>query len=76
MIALDTPYLNEWEKVKDCSIYKMIADIFITLKAHMVQQEREKTVEHINQGLAVSFTKMLEIGRSELYKYIKIYEEA
>ncbi|WP_455809090.1 recombinase family protein [Clostridium butyricum] len=113
VIALDTPYLNEWEKIQDSSIYNMIADIFITLKAHMAQQEREKTVERINQGLAVakakgktlgrpkaelpkgfikeykkfkngdygdmsavSFAKMLGIGRSTLYKYIKIYEES
>lgn len=51
VIALDTPYLNEWEKVQDSSIYEMIADIFITLKAHMAQQEREKTVARINAGL-------------------------
>lgn len=111
VIALDTPYLNEWEKIQDSSIYNMIADIFITLKAHMAQQEREKTVQRINQGLevarskgktlgrpkaelpkdfikeykkfkdgsygdmsAMSFAKMIGIGRSTLYKYIKIYE--
>lgn len=112
VIALDTPYLNEWDKVQDSSIYNMIADIFITLKAHMAQQEREKTVSRINQGLevarakgktlgrpkaelpsnfikeykkfkdgeygkmsALAFAKMLGIGRSTLYKYIKIMEE-
>lgn len=112
VIALDTPYLNEWDKVQDSSIYSMIADIFITLKAHMAQQEREKTVDRINQGLAVAkakgkqlgrpkvelpkdfikkykkfenggfgdmttmeFAKMLGIGRSTLYKYIKILKE-
>lgn len=111
VIALDTPYLNEWDKVQDGSIYDMIADIFITLKAHMAQQEREKTVSRINQGLevarakgkvlgrpkadlpqdfikeytkfkngeygkmsAMSFAKMVGIGRSTLYKYIKMYE--
>ena len=78
----------------------------------MAQQEREKTVQRINQGLAVarakgkilgrpkaelpkefikeykkfksgaygdmsasSFVKMLGIGRSTLYKYIKLSEE-
>lgn len=112
VIALDTPYLNEWEKVQDSSIYNMIADIFITLKAHMAQQEREKTVQRINQGLEVAkakgktlgrpkaelpkdfikeykkfkngeygnisatkFAKMQGIGRSTLYKYIKIIED-
>ena len=112
VIALDTPYLNEWDKVQDSSIYNMIADIFITLKAHIAQQEREKIVQRINQGLEVarakgktlgrpkaelpkdfikeyekfrggvygdmtasSFAKMLGIGRSTLYKYIKIIED-
>lgn len=51
VIALDTPYLKEWEKVQDSSIYKMIADIFITLKAHMAQQEHEKIKQRIKQGL-------------------------
>lgn len=111
IIALDTPYLNEWEKIQDSSIYNMIADIFITLKAHMAVQEREKTISRINQGLmvarekgktlgrpkaelpkdftkeykkfkdggygdmsAMSFAKMLGIGRSTLYKYINILE--
>lgn len=112
VIALDTPYLCEWDKVQDSSLYNMIADIFITLKAHMAQQEREKTVARINQGLEVAkakgkqlgrpkaelpsnfvkeykkfkngdygkmsaqgFAKMIGIGRSTLYKYIKLYEE-
>jgi DNA invertase Pin-like site-specific DNA recombinase len=111
VIALDTPYLNEWEKIQDSSIYNMIADIFITLKAHMAQQEREKTISRINQGLDVArakgktlgrpkaelpkefireynkfkngdygnitasgLAKMLGIGRSTLYKYIKLME--
>ena len=111
VIALDTPYLCEWDKVQDSSLYNMIADIFITLKAHMAQQEREKTVARINQGLEVAkakgkqlgrpkaelpsnfikeyekfkngdygkmsaqgFAKMIGIGRSTLYKYIKLYE--
>ena len=111
VIALDTPYLNEWENVTNNNMYDMIADIFITLKAHMAQQEREKTVTRINQGLdaakargkklgrkpvvvsdefrkeyqkfksgkygdisAISFAKMLGIGRSTLYKYINLIE--
>ncbi|MBU3209763.1 recombinase family protein [Clostridium algidicarnis] len=111
VIALDTPYLNEWKKIQDNSLYNMIADIFITLKAHMAQQEREKTITRINQGLSVAkaqgtvigrpkvkfpkdfvneytkfltgsygmssqnFAKMLGIGRSTLYKYIKLFKE-
>ncbi|BCZ49289.1 resolvase [Clostridium gelidum] len=73
VIALDTPYLNEWEKVQDSSIYNMIADIFITLKAHMAQQEREKTVQRINQGLDVARAKGKVLGRpkTELPKDLK-----
>ena len=78
VIALDTPYLNEWEKVQDSSIYNMIADIFITLKAHMAQQEREKTVQRINQGLAVAKANGKTLGRpkAELPKdFIKEYKK-
>lgn len=112
VIALDIPYLNEWNKILDDSMYDMIVDILITLKAHMAEQEREKTIKRINQGLAVArekgielgrpkiqlesnfikeyenfingkygemtkigFARYLGIGRSTLYKYIKIYNE-
>lgn len=112
VIALDIPYMNQWEKAQDSSIFDMIIDIVITIKAHMAQQEREKTVSRINQGLdaarekgeklgrpraelskefvkeygkfksgeygkisALQFAKIQGIGRSTLYKYIKIYEE-
>ena len=111
VIALDIPYMDSWEKMKDNSMADMIIDILITLKAHMAQQEREKTVQRINQGLDVArakgkklgrpsaelpreftkeykkfkdgeygsmsasgFAKMLGIGRSTLYKYIKVFE--
>jgi DNA invertase Pin-like site-specific DNA recombinase len=78
VIALDTPYLNEWKKIQDSSIYNMIADIFITLKAHMAQQEREKTVTRINQGLDVARSKGKTLGRpkAELPKdFIKEYKK-
>ncbi len=78
VIALDTPYLNELEKVQDSSLYNMIADIFITLKAHMAQQEREKTVSRINHGLAVARSKGKQLGRpnAELPKeFIKEYKK-
>lgn len=52
VIALDVPHMNDWNKVNNDSIYDMIIDIVITLKAHMAQQEREKTVNRINQGIA------------------------
>jgi DNA invertase Pin-like site-specific DNA recombinase len=113
VVALDVPHMNEWEKTKDESIYEMIIDIVITLKAHMAQQENEKRRERINQGLdvarqkgvtlgrpkvrlpqdfirkykkfkngdygemtAAAFAKSLEIGRSTLYKYIDVYNQA
>lgn len=112
VIALDMPYMCDWNKVNDASIYDMIIDIVITIKAHMAQQEREKIISRINQGLAVAkshgkrlgrppaelpkdfireyskfkngdygkmsvsgFARMLGIGRSTLYKYIKIYNQ-
>lgn len=78
VIALDTPYLNEWEKVQDSSLYNMIADIFITLNAHMAEQEREKTVQRINQGLEVARAKGKQLGRpkAELSKdFIKQYNK-
>ena len=52
VVALDVPYMNEWNKVNNDSIYDMIIDIVITLKAHMAQQEREKISARVKQGLA------------------------
>ena len=63
VIALDMPYMNEWQKAQDSSIYDMVIDIVITIKAHMAQQEREKTVSRINQGLAVAKAKGKKLGR-------------
>lgn len=63
VIALDIPYLNEWEKTQDDSMYRMIVDIMITLKSHMAEQERAKLVERINQGLDVARAKGIELGR-------------
>lgn len=112
VIALDMPYMNDWSKANDSSIYDMVIDIVITIKAHIAQQERQKIVDRINQGLAVAkskgktlgrpkaelpkdflreyikfknghygnmtstgLAKILGIGRSTLYKYIKLYQE-
>ncbi len=111
VIVLDMPYMNDWDKAHDDSIYNMVVDIVVTIKAHMAQQEREKIVSRINQGLdvakakgnklgrpktelskdfikeydrfkngeygsisSIKFAKMLGIGRSTLYKYIKMLE--
>jgi len=63
IIALDIPYLNDWSNRENDKQYNMIFDIFVTLKAHMAEQEREKTVERINQGLNVAREKGVKLGR-------------
>lgn len=77
LVALDTPFLNDWNKVNDDSIYQMIIDILITLKAHLAQQEREKLVQRINQGLDVARAKGKPLGRPKQTvssDVIKMYE--
>ncbi len=66
VIALDTPYVNEWNKIQSNILYNMIADIFITLKAHMTQQEREKTITIINQELSVAKYQGTVLGRAKV----------
>ncbi len=63
VVALDVPYLNQWNKVQDNAMYDMIVDILITLKAHIAAQEREKTVQRINQGLDSARAKGKKLGR-------------
>lgn len=78
VIALDMPYMSDWNKVNDNSMYDMIIDIVITIKAHIAQQEREKTIERINQGLAVAKANGKKLGRpqSELPEnFIKEYKK-
>lgn len=65
VIALDIPYMNEWQKSMNSSLYNMIIDIVITLKAHMAQQEREKIVARINQGLDAARAKGKKLGRPQ-----------
>ena len=50
VVALDVPFLNDWEKMNDDSLSKMIIDIFVTLKAHIAQQEKEKIHDRVMQG--------------------------
>lgn len=63
VVALDMPYMNEWNRAQDNSLYDMVIDIVITIKAHMAQQEREKLVSRINQGLDVARAKGKKLGR-------------
>ena len=78
VIALDMPYMSDWNKVNDSSIYDMVIDIVITIKAHIAQQEREKIVSRINQGLNVAKANGKTLGRpkSDLPKnFIKEYNK-
>ena len=78
LIALDVPYLNEWGNKDNDSLHRMIIDILITLKAHIAQQEREKTVARIKQGLKVAKNKGKKLGRPQLalsQNFIKKYED-
>lgn len=63
VVALDVPFLNDWEKMNDDSLSKMIIDIFVTLKAHMAQQEKEKIHDRVIQGLDVAKGKGKKLGR-------------
>lgn len=51
VVPLDIPFLNEWNRANDDSMYNMISDIFITLKSHIAQQELELKKKRINEGL-------------------------
>lgn len=76
VIALDMPYMSDWNKANNNSIYDMVIDIVITIKAHVAQQEREKIVSRITQGLDVARSKGKTLGRpkSELPKdFIREY---
>ncbi len=63
VIALDVPFLNDWEKMNDDSLSKMIIDIFVTLKAHIAQQEKEKIHDRVMQGLEAARAKGKKLGR-------------
>lgn len=63
VVALDVPFLNDWEKMNDDSLSKMIIDIFVTLKAHIAQQEKEKIHSRVMQGLDVARAKGKKLGR-------------
>ena len=63
VVALDVPFLNDWQKMNDDSLSKMIIDIFVTLKAHIAQQEKEKIHDRVMQGLNVARAKGKKLGR-------------
>ena len=63
VVALDVPFLNDWEKMNDDSLSKMIIDIFVTLKAHIAQQEKEKIHDRVMQGLDAAKKKGKKLGR-------------
>lgn len=63
VVALDVPFLNDWQKMNDDSLSKMIIDIFVTLKAHIAQQEKEKIHDRVMQGLEVARKNGKKLGR-------------
>lgn len=63
IVALDVPLMNDWKKMNDDSLSRMIIDIYITLRAHMAQQEKEKTHEGVMQGLNAARAKGKKLGR-------------
>ncbi len=65
LIALDIPYMNEYDRMNNDKLSKMIIDIVVTLKAHMAEQEREKAIVRINQGLAAAKLKGVKLGRPQ-----------
>jgi len=78
VVALDVPFLNDWQKMNDDSLSKMIIDIFVTLKAHIAQQEKEKIQERVMQGLNTARAKGKKLGRPATgvpKGFIKEYEK-
>ncbi|MBR5596629.1 MAG: recombinase family protein [Lachnospiraceae bacterium] len=63
VVALDVPFLNDWEKMNDDSLSKMVIDIFVTLKAHIAQQEKEKIHDRVMQGLDAARKNGKKLGR-------------
>jgi DNA invertase Pin-like site-specific DNA recombinase len=56
----------------------IIADVYITLKAHIAQQEREKAVARINQGLSVTNAKGKTLDKPKIdlpSNFIKEYKK-
>lgn len=63
VVALDVPFMNDWQMMNDDSLSKMVIDIFICLKAHIAQQEKEKIHDRVMQGLDVARAKGKKLGR-------------
>lgn len=78
VVPLDIPFLNEWGKANDDSMYNMIADIFITLKSHIAQQELELKKKRINEGLDAARKKGVQLGRPKTIvpcSFVKEYKK-
>ena len=69
--------MNDFNKMNNDSIGDMITDIMITLKSHIAQQEREKTITRINQGLDAARQKGKKLGRPclDIKSFKKEYEK-
>ena len=68
--------MSDWNKANDNSIHDMIIDIVITIKAHIAQQEREKTISRINAKVAGKTLgrPKAELPRDFVKEYIKFKE--
>lgn len=78
VVALDITFLNDWQKMNDDSLSKMIIDIFVTLKAHIAQQEKEKIHDRVMQGLNTAKKKGKKLGRPQTgvpKEFIKEYKK-
>lgn len=63
VVVLDVPFMNDWQKMNDDSLSHMIIDIYVTLKAHIAQQEKEKIHDRVMQGLNTARRKGVKLGR-------------
>ena len=78
VVALDVPFMSDWNTMHDDSLSKMIIDIFVTLKAHIAQQEKEKIHDRVMQGLYTAKKKGIKLGRPSTgvpKKFIKEYDK-
>lgn len=54
VVALDTPYLDNWDRNQNDDMNNMVIDIVVTIKAHMAEQEKKKISERVRQGMAAA----------------------
>ena len=85
VVALDVPYMNDWNNTNNDSMYNMIIDIVI--KGHSLGRPKADVptdfIREYNKLIngeygsmsKVQFAKMLDMGRSTVYKYITMLND-